>query len=141
MDANADFTTMLPHAAPSEDSSRLLLFGVRRMAAGGLSDAHVAAAFLMHFGKSYRRPLILLRALMAELARAAARPIVIAPCCCPRMTEGEAQLLAAIAGAVREPRAAHGVLSDLIATQDSLGALTSAQALAQSFADLGRPLR
>ena len=140
MQANADFTAMLPHAGPADDASRLLLFGIRRMAAGGLNDAHVAAAFLMAFGKNYRRPLILLRALMAELARAAKQAIVIAPCCCPRMTAGEHELVSAVTASAADARVAHRGIATLIATPTALGALTSAQALAQSFLDLGQPL-
>lgn len=140
MPAAADFSTMLPHPIPTDDRARLLLFAIRRMAAGGLADAHAAAAFLGAFGKSYRRPLVLLRALMAEMARAAANPIIVAPCCCPRMTDGESTLLTAIATSEADPRGARRRLGALLPSSQSLGALSSAQAVSRAFADLGRPL-
>lgn len=141
MSVAAEIAKMLPHPRPATDAGQLLLFAIRRMAAGGLDDAHAAAALLTGFGKSYRRPLILTRALMAELARGATQPIVVAPCCCPRMTESEACLIAAIGDARADPRGAHIRLSILTGTRDCLGALTSAQAVSQALADLGRPLR
>src|SRR6478736_3110082 len=64
---------MLPYAVPDCPYSRLLLFGVRRMAAAGLNDAHATHAFLTGFGLFYRRPVILLRAFMAESSRCKAR--------------------------------------------------------------------
>ena len=140
MPVAADFSAMLPHPIPADDRARLLLFVIRRMAAGGLNDAHAAAALLGVFGKSYRRPLVLLRALMAELARAAERPIVVAPCCCPRMTENEATLLSAVTEAESSPRTARARLGGLLPGARSLGALSSAQAVNRAFADLGRPL-
>src|SRR5881628_304358 len=81
---------LLPHAAPAHPYRRLLLFAVRRMAAGGIADAHAAYALFTGFGLGYRRPLILLRALMAEVSRVSAAQLKVAPCCCARMTRDEA---------------------------------------------------
>lgn len=131
---------VLPHAAPACPYARLLLFGIRRMAAGGLADAHAAHAFLAGFGLGFRRPLTLLRALMAEAARVSATRLVVAPCCCPRMTGDEAALLAAVAAARGDPAGAHRQLADVLRVRDCLGLVTSAQAVAGSFADLGMPL-
>lgn len=131
---------LLPHPLPETHSERIALFALRRMAATGLNDAHAAAALLGYFGKSYRRPLVLIRALMAELARASHVPISVAPCCCPRMTQGEALLLESIADANADPHQSHARLTALTATDHCLGALTSAQAVEQAFRDLGRPL-
>jgi hypothetical protein len=87
MDRNAGtIETLLPRPLPSEGSARLLLFGFRRLATHGLQDAHAANAMIGGFGLGFRRPLILLRALMAELSRVSNRKIVVAPCCCLRMT-------------------------------------------------------
>ena len=113
---------------------------MRRMAAGGLHDAHAASAFLCGFGGRFRRPLLLLRALMAEMSRVASRKLLVAPCCCPRMTEAEGVLLSVVVGAGNDPRGAHDRLAALLGVHNCLGALSSAQALSQAFADLGRPL-
>lgn len=131
---------LLPHAAPDADGPRLLLFAIRRIAAGGLDDAHVVCALIGAFGLSYRRPLVLLRALMAELSRVAERKLMVAPCCCLRTTRDEATLLGVVGTALDDPHRAHRHLGHLLATPHALGALGSAQAVGQAFADLGRPL-
>ncbi|PTQ07331.1 hypothetical protein CLG96_17405 [Sphingomonas oleivorans] len=126
MSSNAsDVLRLLPRPVPRDDDRRLLLFAIRRIAA---------------FGLGFRRPLILVRALMAELSRIAAHRILVAPCCCPRMTLAEAALIDAVAMADRDARAAHRRLSAMLGVGNCLGALASAQALGQAFADLGRPL-
>jgi hypothetical protein len=137
----ASIDTLLPHPAPSGRAAHLLLHVIRRMAIGGLADAHAANAMLGLFGKSYRRPLVLMRAFMAELARGSLQPIIVAPCCCSRMTQGEATLLAAVAVANSDIQTAHIRLTALSGTPDCIGALTSAQAVEQAFRDLGRPVR
>jgi hypothetical protein len=132
--------TPLPYAAPVVHPSRLLLYCVRRMGANGLMDAHAANALLGTFGQSYRRPLILLRALMLEMASTAQCRVTIAGCCCARMTQDEATLLQAITLGNIDPHTANALLETLLATPNALAALTTAQALAQAFSDLGRPL-
>jgi hypothetical protein len=136
----SDIATMLPHPGPLENQARLLLFVMRRMATAGLNDAHAAHALIGGFGANFRRPLVLLRALMAGVSRASTRKIMIAPCCCPRMTGAEAALVAAIVAATTRPRVAHARLCALLGIDEALGALASAQAVAQAFADLGRPI-
>ena len=138
--ASSTLPQVLPHAAPMQRAPRLLLYAIRRMGAHGLRDAHAANAMLGTFGQSYRRPLILLRAFMAELARASQRHIVIAGCCCARMTGDEAQLIGAITLANADRHCAHDMLAALTGVNDMLGALSSAQAVEQAFGDLGRPL-
>jgi hypothetical protein len=133
-------TALLPHAAPASPYRRLLLFGIRRMAAGGIADAHAAHAFFTGFGMGYRRPLILLRALMAELSRVSAARLSVAPCCCARMTRDENILLKSMALAQAEPRTSHDVLRRLLHVRSCLGVLSSAQAVAGAFADLGMPI-
>jgi hypothetical protein len=132
--------TLLPHAAPASPYRRLLLFAIRRMAAGGISDAHAAHAIFTGFGLGYRRPLVLLRALMAELSRVSTASLKVAPCCCPRMTRDEAMLLDLIAEAPTRPALVHQALVDLLHVHSCLGALSSAEAVANAFADLGMPL-
>jgi len=134
-------TLIARRAAPLGRAESVLLFAIRRMALDGLNDAHAANALLGLFGMSYRRPQVLLRAMMGEIARASTNTIHVSPCCCMRMTDAEARLMGLIARATTDPRGAHGDLSAMLGTQDCLGALTSAQAVGQAFADLGRPLR
>lgn len=131
---------LLPHDAPGDSGARLLLMGVRRLGVGGLNDAHGASLMIGAFGLSFRRPLVLMRALMAELARASRRSIMIAPSCCCRMTIAESMLLRAVAGANVHPRRAHALLCDLCGIDGAIGVLSSAQAVAQAFGDLGRPI-
>jgi len=130
-----EFAAVLPFASPTDERSRLLLLAIRRMAAHGLNDAHAAHACLIGFGLSYRRPLILLRALMAEISRASARKIMVAPCCCTRMTHDEAVLLRAIMTAPRDRFEAHSALESLLGTPLCLGALTSAEALGEAVTE------
>jgi hypothetical protein len=132
--------TLLPYAAPASPYRRLLLFAIRRMAAGGIADAHAAHALFTGFGVGYRRPLILLRALMAELSRVSAARLSVAHCCCARMTREEDILLKSMALAQAEPRAAHDQLRRLLHVRSCLGVLSSTQAVAGAFADLGMPI-
>ena len=140
----------MPNTAPSlsllqppralDANARLLLYAARRIAAAGLNDAAAAAALLGHFGASYRRPLVLLRALMLELARSARRPILIAPCCCGRTTPAESAMLQAIRDGDTDPHAAAGSLAAVLGHDACLGAVTTAASLGGAFADLDRPL-
>ena len=131
---------LLPHSAPDDSGARLFLHGVRRIGVGGLGDAHAASMMIGAFGLSFRRPLILLRALMAELARASHQSIMIAPSCCCRMTIAESMLLRAVSLSIEKPRLAHQIVCNLCGIDSGIGILSSAQAIAQAFADLGRPI-
>jgi len=130
----------LPHAMPPCPNARLALFAVRRMGANGLSDAHVAHAFINGFGETFRRPLVLMRALMADLAANSTCPIAIAPCCCGRITSAESALLTILSRAGTAPESARLLLADLLGLRDIEGVLASATAAAQAFADAGRPI-
>jgi hypothetical protein len=136
----SDITDLLPNSAPACANRRLLLYGFRRMASAGLNDAHAAHAMLAAFGRSYRRPLILMRAFAAELSRVSNRRLMVAPCCCPRMTAAETVLIDAAALSRDDPHRAHTALAALLGVHQCVGALGSAQAVAQAFEDLGRPL-
>ena len=130
----------LPRSMPGGYGNRLFLYAMRRMASAGVNDAHAANAMLGAFGRSYRRPLILMRAMMLELARSATRKILVAPCCCARMTSDEALLMQATGAALQDPHGAYDLLSALLGNDNVLGALTCLQAVAQAHGDLGRPL-
>ncbi len=127
----------LPRPIPGGYGNRLFLFVLRRMASAGVNDAN---AMLGAFGRSYRRPLVLMRAMMLELARASSRKILVAPCCCARMTADEALMMEATGEALRDPDSAYEQVSALLGNDHALGALTCLQAVAQAHADLGRPL-
>ena len=131
---------MLPFAVPDSPYARLLLYAIRRMASGGLNDAFAAQALIGGFGVNFRRPLILLRAFMGESARVAGKKLMVAPCCCGRMTGDERALISSVALAQEHPEIAHDALSETLGVKSCLGLLTSAQAVAASFADLGMPL-
>lgn len=131
---------MLPFAAPVSGAERLLLYAIRRMGAHGLHDAAAANALLNHFGLGFRRPLTLLRVFLSATADGAEKRIVIAGCCCARMTWDEARLLEAIATAFDDPRGAALLLRQAKGSEDG-GALVAAQAVAAAFSDLGRPLK
>lgn len=132
--------TALPQLQPEDPGARLLLFGIRQTGAHGLHDASAAHAFMVAFGKQFRRPLVLLRALMQEMSVAASGPVQIAPWCCPRMTASEAGLLAALAKVRTNPHATVLLLGDLLGIRDARGLIPTAHALAESFADLALPL-
>ncbi len=130
----------VPFAAPIGSMNSLLLYCIRRMGAHGLYDACAANMMLSLFGMSYRRPLVMLRAFVMETARGAEKRITITGCCCARMTLDEARLLEAVSSALNDPRGAGLLLRQAMGCADSLGALSSAQAVCQAFNDLGQPL-
>ncbi|GGB35729.1 hypothetical protein GCM10011380_26400 [Sphingomonas metalli] len=132
--------TLLPHALPTCPNARLVLFAMRRMGAHGLADARAAHAIFTDFGQSFRRPLVLMRALMSDLAHSAEGTIAIAPCCCARMTPAEAALITILARIETAPDSARFLMADLLGTRRVEGTLMSAAALAAAFADEGRPV-
>ena len=131
---------LLPHAAPASPYRRLLLFAIRRMAVGSINDAHAAHAIFTGFGLSYRRPLMLLRALMAAVSHVANATPRVTHCCCPRMTGDEAILLDSIAEAARRPVQSHERLCGLLQVPTCPSVLASGEAVAVAFTDLGMPL-
>lgn len=140
MTQQADIAELLPLPAPTVQDERLLLFIVRRLAAHGLNDAHAANAMLCSFGMSYRRPLLLLRAFMMELARASHRSITVAPCCAARMTLDEGRIMAALTEAGSHHKSAARHLRHVTGEAGVFPALSAAMALSDAFKDLGRPL-
>lgn len=130
----------LPHSLPHCPNARIALFAMRRMGAHGLADARAAQALLAAFGQGFRRPLTLLRVLMADVAAAASGTIAIAPCCCMRTTAAERALIAVLARAETRPDSAHLLLADLLGIARVDGVLASAAAVSAAFADGGRPI-
>jgi hypothetical protein len=128
------------HAVPTGKVAHTLLLAIRRLAAGGLSDAHAANIFISDFGLGYRRPLVFLRVLLGEISRVSQRQIAVAPCCCPRMTAGEAAFLLMIESARINPELTRSVLARMTGTLDCLPAISIAQALGDALDDIGHPL-
>lgn len=106
--------SLLPLHLPEDRVDRIVLVCIRRMAAHGIRDAHAAWLALDTFGVNFRRPLVLLRAFLMELAQASQRSIKIAPCCAMRMTEDEGRILQVL-------RLAH---EDLHTAEQTLAMLT-----------------
>ncbi len=132
--------TLLPHALPTCPNARLALFAIRRMGSQGLADARAAHAMFTAFGQGFRRPLVLMRAMMTDLASNAAGTIAIAPCCCARMTPAEAALIAVLGRVETAPEAARLLMADLLGIRRVDSTLMSAAAVAAAFADEGRPV-
>lgn len=130
----------LPHSLPEGAGARLLLLAIRRIGAHGLNDAVAANMFLSAFGSGFRRPLVLARSFMSELASTATTTIGIAPCCCGRMTWAEQALLTAVGHAERRPEAARLLLADVLAERRADAIVTTAAALSAAFADAGMPV-
>ena len=139
----SDLTTTiaaLPYALPACPNARIALFALRRMGAQGLHDARASHALFTAFGQEFRRPLVLMRALMADLAGTAAGTIAIAPCCCARMTAAERTMLTVIARVETAPDTARLLLADLLGVRRVDAVLASVAAVASAFADDGRPI-
>ncbi|WP_375421409.1 DUF6628 family protein [uncultured Sphingomonas sp.] len=132
--------TILPHALPTCTNARIVLFAIRRMGAHGLHDAGAANLLINAFGQDFRRPLLLMRNLMADLATHASGTIAIAPCCCARMTPAEGALPTVLARVETAPDTARYLLSDLLGARRVDGVLASAAIVAAAFADAGRPI-
>jgi len=133
-------THILPHPAPSDQPTRIVLIAARRMTAHGLYDASAALLMVQAFGIHFRKPLVLLRAFLMETSAAAAGDIRIAPCCLPRMTVQEGAMMAAIAHATARPALAATHLAHLIGQAAPGGLLVTAQALAMALTECGRPV-
>ena len=130
----------LPHTAPPFENARVALFAIRRLGAHGLSDASAAHAFVIAFGKGFRRPLNLARSMMADIAATSTMSISIASCCCPRVTASEQALLTIIARVEHDRKSALSLMADLLGHDRIDGVLASVAAVATAFADEGRPV-
>ena len=130
----------LPLPVPQEASLRLMLMLFRRMATHGLRDGRAIMLAVDGFGTGFRRPLVLLRAFIAELATRSGRQITVAPCCALRMTMDEARVLGVLAAAGSTGDCAAHHLRMLTDRFDVAEPLSAAEALNAALADLGRPL-
>lgn len=113
---------------------------IRTMAIGGVNDARAAAMLMGQFGRAHRRPLVLMRAMMLELARVSYRQIRLAPPCCRRITTDEALIIAALSRSEPDFGLCYSDSAALLGHDDVLGAATCFQAVSQCFADMGYPL-
>lgn len=134
-------THPLPHELPSPGDQRLVLRCLRRMAADGLRDASAALLVFDRFGIGFRQPLVLLRAFVAELARASTRTITLGPSCAMRMTQDEARLVAVLAHAEHDPCLAREQLCLLTGDTNVEAPLSIAIALAQTMSGPNRAVR
>ena len=132
-----DISTVRRDHAPT---GLFLLRVVRLMAISGVDDARAASLLLSQFGANYRRPLVLMRAMMLELSRASNRKIVLAPPCCGRITGDEALMLSALGRSDAEFALCHADASKLLDRDVAIGPATCFQAVSQCFADLGAPI-
>lgn len=134
--------TPTPHHISAIDSHalKLVLHLVRRMAAHGIDDAHAAQAAFGFFGLGYRRPLILIRALILEMARGSHRRIRISPCCSFQMTDDEALLIDALIHARPQNEIGHWSMRTLLGGANHLPALSAAMACHDALADMGHPV-
>lgn len=131
---------LLPLPLPLEGTQRLVLRCVRRMAAHGIRDAQAALWMIDGFGSAFRRPLVLLRAFVAELAQASRRRITIAPCCALRMTLDEGRIVGVLATASDNPACARHHLRLLCDSAEVGAPLSVAATFNADLAALGRPL-
>ncbi|RED15708.1 DUF6628 family protein [Parasphingopyxis lamellibrachiae] len=136
MDDSSKLDTILPHTAPVCGDARILLFTIRRMAIHGLHDAFAANAMLAGYGMRYRKPLVLLRALLVDIARTARGNIIVAPCCTPRMTAHEFALLSAIC----DPEIGKDLIHPLLKPHRATSAVPTITALNETLGEMGRPL-
>ncbi|MBP7952345.1 MAG: hypothetical protein KAZ17_02545 [Sphingorhabdus sp.] len=125
---------------PQNDHLRLLLTIFRRMGAHSLRDAAACNMMMQHLGSAYRRPYLLMQAMMLDLSRHCRINLTIAPSCCRRMTTDEAQLIAIITATETNPQRAMTLLSDLTGNAECHAILATIDAVKEAFASLGRPL-
>jgi hypothetical protein len=126
--------------APEGEAARLTLHALRRMVSDGITDAWAAQAMIATFGAGFRRPLVLLRAVVLELSHDTARKITLAPACCRRMTRDEARILAVLRHAPADEPRARRHLARLTGTAQAPRALCTAAAYGWALRDLGAPL-
>jgi hypothetical protein len=122
----------LRFALPGGRIEPSVLFAVRRMAAHGLRDVSAAWLMLDLFSTGFRRPLVLLRAFMLELAHAATGPIRVAPCCAPRMTEHERWIILALFRSADDLASGEDALAHLTGRAGALELLSAAAVFARS---------
>jgi len=140
MDQQHDLDRLLPLPLPEEAADRVVLVMLRRMGGHGLHDASAALIAFNRFGMQFRRPLVLLRAFLAEIATVSGRQIQLAPCCAMRMTEDEGLLIEALAMTRRNSARSARNLRRLTGIETVGRPLSTAFALGAALEDLGMPL-
>ena len=141
MSCPTSHSDLLPLPLPVDVSQRLVLRCLRRMAAHGIRDAQAALLMLEHFGIHFRRPLVLLRAFVAELAQSAERRITLAPCCAMRMTLDEGRIVGALAAAAENPVCASQHLQQLTGNSQIASPLSLAAAFDETLAGFNQSAR
>ena len=136
--ANEGFT---PLPLPSGRAERTILFAVRRMALHGIRDASAAWLMLDLFSARFIRPLVMLRAFMFKLSRAARRPLRMASCCAPYMTEDEALILTVLREASARPGVAEQALARLTRNHQLAKALSAAARFGSAATEFAPRLR
>lgn len=131
---------LLPLPLPNESNQRLALRCLRRMAAQGPRDAQAALLAIEYFGIHFRRPLVLLRAFVTELAQSSERRITLAPCCAMRMTRDEGRIVGVLATAAAYPDCARYHLQQLTGSERIASPMSLAVAFSQTLTGLGHPL-
>jgi hypothetical protein len=126
---------LLPLPLPDGRIERSVLFAMRRMAAHGVRDVSAAWLILDLFSTGFRRPLVLLRAFMLELAHAATGPIRVAPCCAPRMTEHEGLIMLALFGAAGDMASAEDALAQLTGRNQVFEPLSAAAVFGRAIGE------
>lgn len=126
---------LLPLPLPDGRLERAVLFAVRRMAAHGLRDVGAAWLMLDLYSTGFRRPLVLLRAFMLELAHAAQAPIRFAPCCALRMTRDEGLIMHVLGIARGDLDGAEQALAELTGTASVFEPLSAAAVFGRALSD------
>lgn len=140
MSGPGGFCGMLPLPLPTTRAERTVLFALRRMAAHGVRDANATWLMLDLFSTGFRRPLVLLRAFMLELAHASRGPIRIAACCTPRMTADEGDILRVLMDAAGDSTAAEDKLTRLTRNPGICEPLSAAIVFGRAVAEDGSAL-
>lgn len=130
---------LLPLALPEQRTERALLVAVRRMAAHGVRDVSAAWLMIDLLSTGFRRPLVLLRAFMLELAHAASAPIRVAPCCAMRMTEHEGLIMTALFNAAGDLASAEDALTRLTGSPHVFEPLSAAAVFGRAIGENGPP--
>lgn len=126
---------LLPLPLPEGHVERIVLVCIRRMAAHGIRDAQAALIAIDTFGVNFRRPLVLMRAYIVELAQISQRSIKIAPCCAMRMTRDEGLIIGALTLAGSDLAAANQTLTSLLGDRCVSEPLSAAALLSRALTE------
>lgn len=122
------------------DGERLFLLLLRRMVMFGINDATCASVLITAGGTAWRKPLMMMRALVMEVARHSHRKISINPPCAIRTSRDEQAMLRILTVGKADPARSHRDTAVLLGRVDSLSPLGCFYAVADAFSDIGLPL-